>query len=1629
MAQDKLDLPDDLLSSKLSDQSLTSKVETSGGSDEAKVIIGLLEESKDQTASEGNIPLSPQWLYAKTSETKTEMRALSSMSLGNAADINQKEGSRSEGPDDKKDFRKIITETESGRRWREEERETGLLGRRDRRKMERRVDSVSGREPTENISLPTSDRWHDISNRSSGLEARRDIKWSSRWGPQDKEKETRTEKRTDVEKEDIHYDNQSFVGSSRAVTERDSDSRDKWRPRHRMGGNSVGPGSFRTAPGFGLERGRVESSNVGFTLGRGRSSVRPPFSGPIGASHFDKNESVLGKPSLLPDTFIYPRGKLLDIYRMQKLDPSFVNIPDNLEEVPDVTCLTIIEPLAFVSPDIEEEAVLGEIWHGKITSSGVSYNSVRKARSTDNDVGDLELTNAKPSVLPTVIPEETVDIEKAANENGHQADIDSIFCDNGPKMYLDGVEVSRVREQNVPESLMGPNTDEAMSKMSRSNDVSITQEIGSAHHDVSQSIVADCTATKHPVFHTIESLVAFDTSTKLPDDLHPRCVLPSSEQCWTGHLQPLEGNINEKQFERQIQPEELSLFYRDPQGEIQGPFLGVDIISWFEQGFFGTDLPVRLADAPEEIPFQDLGEVMPHLIVKCGYSSSANLSSKVEESKFFEAKLEDNIPASVPVSASEIIYSVASDGWQPSEFDGPSAQYVQSRTSEPEGPLQLPSSEGQSFHDFVAEDEEIVFPGRPGSNGNPIGQTPMGIVSSFSSELTDPGMPILQDNRLHPLGLLWSELEGSYTRNAQSSNTPFSSGVQNQPMGPIAGRVAPYGARADSANAAGTLPDVYRRNTLLDPNFYEDAMDSHQLSRMDQDSKRFDLAEKRLSQQLQQQHLQQHNLLSPHSHLNETMLEQLQGRNSVHQQQLASQKGQDLEHLLALQMQQQRHLQLQQHQLQQQQKFHQQQLLLREQRQSEAQQVLLEQLLQSHMREPGRGQSHVDTTRSNNALDQILLKQHIQNELQQYSHHPPRHADPSLEHLFQGKFGQMTHHGDQSDLFELLSHAKHGQRQSLEQQFLPQEQLQARQLPMGLRQRMEMEEDRLIGSVWPVDETNQFLRTPAGAHRINSAGFGPLDFYQQRQRLSPEERVGHLERNLSFQDRLQRGLYDPGLLPSERSMSLPVGEPGMNLDVVNSIARAQGLDMQEPTAGQVAGFSSGVYPHLSHHPVVPNQFHASHLDAVEGHFSESNGLLQNDWMESRIQQLHLTNERQKREAEVRRTSEDPSLWMSAGTNDDSSKRLLMELLHWKSGRQATEMLDVNDGVSHEIRAPSGPYSGASSSNLSFSLLSDQEAGLSHPFAVGSYGSNSGGPSLVHIGNEISSGLESGERLLLRSNSGALNEGDSFFSGVNETPQATHTNPNMMAKPSVERDFLDMQGIKRGLKSEGGMIQGLASDTQGLRAEQVMFAAVDRGDMPPDVISRHNSIGTAGGNAGFYNDKIGQRSPFLEEIAKDRVPAIQSKRPENILLKRPPVSQTSSSQEGLSDPASDPVIRGKNPPSMLPSEGRRRDTGGNSADQVSDIMPSGKKDLRFRHTPSLGDTDVSETSFSDMLKSNAKKAALPDGQAAALDSSDGTQGGKSGKKKGKKGKQIDPALLGFKVTSNRIMMGEIQHIDE
>lgn len=260
-----------------------------------------------------------------------------------------------EGSEEKRDWRRIATESETSRRWHEEERETSLLGgRRDRRKG--RNDGVSSRETTENRALPASERWHDGNTRNTGHDSRRDSKWSSRWGPEDREKELRTEKRTNAEKEkDDAHETQSLVSSNRPGSERDTEPNDKWRPRHRMEAHVAGSAHSRAAPGFGVERGRVENFNPGFSIGRGRpTSIGRSSGSPVSVIHYSKGLLVPGKPNMWPDVYHYPRGKLLDIYRDQKHGPSFAAMPDLMEELPPITQKGFMEPLAFVTPNTEE---------------------------------------------------------------------------------------------------------------------------------------------------------------------------------------------------------------------------------------------------------------------------------------------------------------------------------------------------------------------------------------------------------------------------------------------------------------------------------------------------------------------------------------------------------------------------------------------------------------------------------------------------------------------------------------------------------------------------------------------------------------------------------------------------------------------------------------------------------------------------------------------------------------------------------------------------------------------------------------------------------------------------------------------------------------------------------------------------------------------------------------------------------------------------------------------------------------------------------------------------------------------------------------------------------------------------
>jgi hypothetical protein len=83
----------------------------------------------------------------------------------------------------------------------------------------------------------------------------------------------------------------------------------------------------------------------------------------------------------------------------------------------------------------------------------------------------------------------------------------------------------------------------------------------------------------------------------------------------------------------------------------------------------------------------------------------------------------------------------------------------------------------------------------------------------------------------------------------------------------------------------------------------------------------------------------------------------------------------------------------------------------------------------------------------------------------------------------------------------------------------------------------------------------------------------------------------------------------------------------------------------------------------------------------------------------------------------------------------------------------------------------------------------------------------------------------------------------------------------------------------------------------------------------------------------------------------------------------------------------------------------------------EMLPSDVLDIAFQ---SKHGKEVNGLGASAMASANA--------DIQDVDHTEGSSKG-GGKKKGKKGKKVSPLVLGFNVVSNRIMMGEIQTVED
>ncbi|KAG8054132.1 hypothetical protein GUJ93_ZPchr0001g31041 [Zizania palustris] len=1396
-----------------------------------------------------------------------------------------------EGIADKKERRRNPFDADNSLRWLEEERETSLLGRRERkkdgdrdmesRKNDRRSDNAPVRDSSDSRG-PSSERWNDGSTRSSGNEGRRDGKWSSRWGPDDKEKDSRSDKKNDTEKDETHAEKQTFTG--RLLPE--TDSRDKWRPRHRQESHSGVTATYRAAPGFGLEKGRVKESNVGFSAGRGRANsnsvtsfTRPSSAGPIGAP------ATHGKCAT-PFTFRYPRGKLLDIYRQQKMMPSSDDAHCMLEEVPSITLSAPVKPLAFVAPDTDEEAVLEDIRKGKVISSELANTTgIQRARKKElegpargiegnKDIGSADFCGLGHEGSAALISEKDAFYDGGVCPPKEK----ELFVENTPKNEF-GFSGSQ-EDMKFDEANSGADLD--IGVMLPNNSSSLFLE---SHFD-----------------HTPQTLALYQNI-----------------------------DMDTKATGQASYPEDLTLYYLDPQGGMQGPFLGADIISWYEDGYFGLELPVRLANAPDDSSFRPLFEVMPHLGQKSQSLPPVSYGESSESPDSVHNSFEEKIPTSGSFGDQTSKQDIENDALNPKrgEHDAPVESH-RSWLHPPEtekAPANIDSRQ-QHIPETVTQDAEeiILYPARPNSN---MGQSLRDLEKDHSDfqlaprdpreavgEANWPQHDVPRESELSPLGLLWSELEGMHPKQPLSSNVlgvnerriPKPTAPKDIP--PMNMRHGQLGRMNDATVVRDKWPANFGRlDNVTDTNI------SGRIPQIEPDLNHLNMEEQMLLQQIRREQLQQEHLMTRNS-LEFPGPFAGQVFDSLHQhRQSMNQPVPEMEHLLRVQFeleQQQRRQQIQQEQHQRQLQQRQAQLLQQQQQQQQQHQqhLILEQMLQQQLQASSFGPT--------NMVDQVLLREQVLNDLHHQPHHFQRQHDAAIEQFIQAKFGQGLHREHHNDLMDVLLRSNQRQMLPIEQQILlglQHDQFQSQQLANALRQHAAREEERHLSGGWPMDESGHFIRAGTSPSQGHSSRLAQLDLLQSLQRSSSVEHHEHLDRSLSLHEQLHRG--GQGIHSLDRSGSLPGGTPLPNLDAVNSLARHHGLGQLEThgdlySLGQMPMVPSGVHPQQQR---LQEQLSGSHMGRLERHWSDDNGQLQNTLIEpSRINQLQIEAQKQRRNVEMNLPIDNSHPWASLRNNERSTEQDLSDMIHKKLVLQSQQSLSF---------AADNPLRSTADRRLSFD------------------------DSLA-------------ERSLFTKAGQAGQEG------------------------SVNLDLPN--GIM------GGSLSG-------------------------NSLVGHTNEVTRGKRQGSNSNLTGDATNFAEEGVSNWPETTISKGSSHSLLKRP---SSAASQAVSTDISS--TIRLKKA-ERASSDDHKMEAGIASVAQPVEVPVSANKETGSFIPPS--GTNVDGPSFREMVKST-KKPAL---QYEAAESVDGGPGGKGAKKKTKKGKQIDPSLLGFKVHSNRIMMGEIHRLDD
>ncbi|KNA12218.1 hypothetical protein SOVF_127950 [Spinacia oleracea] len=630
--------------------------------------------AKDITGPDNPIPLSPQWLLPKPGETKTGMslgenRPSPYTGYGDRSDVTKSPGNGEEMHDNQKKrdvFRPTFLDAETGRRdrWRDEERDTNPSARKDRwregekeigdgRKTDRWVDNT----PTKNFGearRAPSDKWADPS-KENNYDQRRESKWNTRWGPDDKE----ADKWTDAGKHgDMPQDKGQSQLANHGKDEREGDNHRPWRPsslQNRVKAETLHHHPQMTSkegPTFGHGRGRGD--NATFSVGRGRAnfsagSISNYSVHPHSGFNSDRGDNGHEEPS----PFSYNRTKLLDIYRLTEIRSSN-KILDGLKQVSSLTQEEPLGPLALCAPTPEESAIMKGIDKGDIISSGAPQNSKEGSTGrSPNEYAQSRRTKHGSRDDVSLPPDE--DNDKVDHAKGTYSKISELSPREkqmnvyGSNVIMDGNE----NPQIYAEKYRVPAARDDESSLKKGDEVSDNRDPGIKGRVYSQSGTPwrSPSLEEHASTHSRDwfnspagggirskssdiswSQAPKDNSSVLPDpNAHNELKWQVGED--SAARKHAVVTVDREQETRKLlhtSPDDMLLYYKDPQGQIQGPFSGSDIIGWFEAGYFGIDLRVRPVNAPNDVAFASLGDVMPHLRAKARPPPGFNTAKQSE---------------------------------------------------------------------------------------------------------------------------------------------------------------------------------------------------------------------------------------------------------------------------------------------------------------------------------------------------------------------------------------------------------------------------------------------------------------------------------------------------------------------------------------------------------------------------------------------------------------------------------------------------------------------------------------------------------------------------------------------------------------------------------------------------------------------------------------------------------------------------------------------------------------------------------------------------------------------------------------------------------------------------------------